>query len=311
MSANNSHKKPEIVEVSGLSKNYGDIKAVDSFSFSVKKGEILALVGPDGAGKTSIFRSLCNLIDFDSGEITIGGFNLLNEFEKIKPLLGYMPQTFSLYQDLSVEENLNFYAGLFGMDKELLPHKIEKLYKFSGLGSFAKRRASALSGGMRQKLALSCNLIHDPEILFLDEPTTGVDPLSRRQFWDILKSLRDSGSTIIVSTPYMDEVALADYAIFIYQGSKLAEGIPDKLSEKFEGTVYHVDIFPDATTMSHLNQLEGLSSRRFGSSLHIYIESAYALDSFYDRFENFGIKPDMLVQIKPDIEDIFMQLMSK
>jgi ABC-2 type transport system ATP-binding protein len=299
-----------IIEVKNISKKYGDLKAVDNLSFAANKGEILAIMGPDGAGKTSAFRAVCSLITCDSGEIKIAGFDVATEFEKIKPHLGYMPQTFSLYPDLSVEENLNFYAGIFGLTKSQFDIKKKALYEFSGLGPFNKRRASALSGGMKQKLALSCALVHDPEILILDEPTTGVDPLSRRQFWDILKNLRSSGSTIVISTPYMDEVLLADRAIFIYQGKKLAEGTPAELSRMFKGNVYRVAINPTSERMLQLNQVEGLASRRFGSTIHIYPPTDRSIESFLDELGRLRIKPEMITPIEPSLEDTFIQFMS-
>ena len=163
-----------IVEVRNLTRTYGSVKAVVDFGFTADKGEILSLVGPDGSGKTSIFRAVCGLIRYDSGRIKVAGFDVSRNFEKVKSLLGYMPQTFSLYGDLSVEENLHFYAGLFGLNRNRFQDKKKLLYGFSGLGPFHNRRAAALSGGMKQKLALSCALIHDPEVLVLDEPTTGV-----------------------------------------------------------------------------------------------------------------------------------------
>jgi len=300
-----------VIEVHNLSKKYGDLTAVDNFTFHAGKGELLALVGPDGAGKTTIFRILCNLLDYESGDITIGGYRHDADFDKIKDILGYMPQQFSLYPDLSVEENLSFYAGLFGLGRAQFNRKKEALYKFSGLEPFAGRRASALSGGMKQKLALSCNLIHDPEILLLDEPTTGVDPLSRRQFWDILKNLKESGSSIVVSTPYMDEVALADRAIFIYQGRKLTEGTPAQLIDRFEGNVYRADYFPSAERMRQLNGIDGLGSRRFGSTIHLYTTADRDIKTYHDQLSSFEIAPDMIERIDPDLEDVFIQQMGQ
>ncbi len=297
------------VTVNNLIKSYGKYKAVDDFSFDVAKGELVALVGPDGAGKTSIFRSICNLIDYDSGEIFVAGKDQKSEFEKIKPLLGYMPQNFSLYPDLSVEENLNFYAGLFGLSRSEFNHKKESLYNFSGLKKFAGRRAVALSGGMKQKLALSCNLIHDPKILILDEPTTGVDPLSRRQFWGILKKLQANGSTIVVSTPYMDEVEQADRSIFIFNGIKLADGSPSELTRLFKGKVYKLDIKPTTKIMHDLNQLAGIVVRRFGSSIHLYLNEEEPIERYSDTLGSIGISLDTAVSIKPELEDTFIQLM--
>jgi ABC-2 type transport system ATP-binding protein len=300
-----------VVEISNLTKTYGAIRAVEDFSFAANKGEILALVGPDGAGKTSIFRALCGLIHYDSGKIEIAGFDVSRDFKKIKPLLGYMPQTFSLYLDLSVEENLYFYAGLFGLSRLQFNQKKKLLYRFSGLGPFHDRRAGALSGGMKQKLALSCALIHDPEVLVLDEPTTGVDPLSRRQFWDILKNLRAQGTAIIVSTPYMDEVELSDRAIFIFQGKKMAEGTPGELVQKFTGKVYRLNVLPTAERMEQLSKIEGISSRRFGASVHIYIKADRAIKEYYHSFRQIGIGPDSITPVQPELEDTFIQFMGK
>lgn len=300
-----------IVEINNLSKSYGTLKAVDNFSLAVDEGQILALVGPDGAGKTTTFRAACGLIGFNAGEIKIAGFDIIREFNKVKPLLGYMPQIFSLYPDLSVEENLNFYSGLFGLDGQKREEKKKLLYKFSGLQPFRGRRARALSGGMKQKLALSCALIHDPRILILDEPTTGVDPLSRRQFWDILKDFKAQGTTILVSTPYMDEVALADKAIFIYGGRALAEGTPEQLRKKFSGNVYYININPTLESMEKLIKISGISSRRFGTSVHIYIPEDHKIENYYHELEKIGIITDHITQIEPELEDTFIQLMSR
>jgi ABC-2 type transport system ATP-binding protein len=300
-----------IIEVKNISKSYGLLKAVDDLSFTAEKGQILAMMGPDGAGKTSTFRAVCGLITYDNGDITIAGYDVATQFDRIKPYLGYMPQAFSLYQDLSVEENLRFYAGLFGLSKNQFDSRKKNLYDFSGLGPFGDRRAGALSGGMKQKLALSCALVHDPEILMLDEPTTGVDPLSRRQFWDILKNLRGTGSAIVVSTPYMDEVSLADRAIFIYGGKKIAEGTPSELIRMFTGKVYRVDIDPTPERMEKLNQIPGLQSRRFGSVIHVYTPYDRLIESFYRALSELGIKPEMVVPIEADLEDTFIQFMGK
>jgi ABC-2 type transport system ATP-binding protein len=270
-----------IVEVRNLTKTYGSVKAVVNFGLAADKGEILSLVGPDGAGKTSILRAVCGLIRYDSGRIKIAGFDVSRNFEKIKPLLGYMPQTFSLYGDLSVEENLHFYAGLFGLNRHQFEEKKRLLYGFSGLGPFHDRRTSDLSGGMKQKLALSCALIHSPEVLVLDEPTTGVDPLSRRQFWDILKKLKREGSAIIVSTPYMDEVELSDRAIFVHQGRKIAEGTPNELLGKFTGGVYRADVKPTPGCMRALQKIEGITARRFGTAIHLHLRRIPERSSAY------------------------------
>jgi ABC-2 type transport system ATP-binding protein len=299
------------VEVKGLSKTYKDLKAVDNLDLVATEGEILALAGPDGAGKTSTFRSICGLLHFDEGEIKVAGYDVRAEFDRIKQHLGYMPEAFSLYPDLTVEENLYFYAGLFGLSRSEFQDKKKRLYEFSALGPFHDRRAAALSGGMKQKLALSCALVHDPEVLILDEPTTGVDPLSRRQFWDILKSLRESGSTIVVSTPYMDEVALADRTVFIFQGEKLAEGTPTDLVKMFAGKVYEARVNPTAATMEELSRIEGLTSRRFGSSIHLYVSEHDSIENYHAELSNAGIEADLISSTDPELEDTFIQLMGK
>jgi ABC-2 type transport system ATP-binding protein len=298
-----------VIKVDKVVKTYGDLTAVAGLSFQAGEREILALVGPDGAGKTSLFRSMCGLIVFDSGGIEIMGHDVASDFDRIKKLLGYMPQTFSLYPDLSVEENLRFYAGLFGSGKHQFNEKKGPLYEFSGLGPFRARRAGNLSGGMKQKLALSCALIHDPKVLILDEPTTGVDPLSRRQFWDILKTLRDGGATIVVSTPYMDEVERADRAVFVHRGKKLAEGTPDELARRYEGGVYRVKIEPTAERVRELSGVEGVTARRFGATLHVYTSVSMSMDELRGKLAGRGIEPDLVEKIDPELEDTFIQLM--
>ena len=298
-----------IVLVENLSKSYGRLTAVDSFGFAAREREIVALVGPDGAGKTSLFRSMCGLLQFESGRIEIAGYDVVTQFDRIKEILGYMPQTFSLYSDLSVEENLRFYAGLFGLDRRQFDIRKKPLYEFSGLGPFRTRRAGHLSGGMKQKLALSCALIHNPKVLILDEPTTGVDPLSRRQFWEILKSLRDDGATILISTPYMDEVARADRAVFMHQGKKLAEGTPSELARMFTGDVYRVRVEPTPERIRRLSEIEGVDVRRFGGSIHLYAGGKMTGAALAAQLDAIGIKADRIDKIPPDLEDTFIQLM--
>jgi len=297
-----------IVEVTGFTKTYGEIKAVDSLDLSIDEGKILAIAGPDGAGKTSLFRALAGLIEFDAGEAKIAGHDVRTSFDRIKPILGYMPQSFSLYPDLSVEENLGFYAGLFGVGGSALVAKKTRLYEFSGLGPFAGRRAGKLSGGMKQKLALSCALVHDPKVLILDEPTTGVDPLSRRQFWEILFSLKNSGSAILVSTPYMDEVSHADQAVLVHQGRKLAEGTPAQIAGRFHGSLFRLKREPTVDLMKRAGAIEGLSARRFGSSIHLYGPPGYTVDRLTSDLERSGIGADV-EPLQPELEDVFVQMM--
>lgn len=299
------------VSVENLSRNYKDVRAVDGFSFSVGRGEIYALVGPDGAGKTTIIRTLCGLINADKGTATIGGFDCQRQLERIKPILGYMPQIFSLYPDLTVAENLAFYGGIYGVTGAEYFQRIEYLYRFSNLKPFEARRAQALSGGMKQKLALSCALMHDPQVLILDEPTTGVDPLSRRQFWEILLELKAQGVTIIVSTPYMDEVARADRACFVFKGKKLAEGTPGDITGLFEGSLYFVDVVPTLDILDRLDRIERLRARRFGGGIHVYLEKSVTLEQLTQELNRSGFDIASFTPIKPDLEDCFIQLMEE
>jgi len=296
-----------LLEAVSITKTYGEITAVDSFDLEVGAGEITAVAGPDGAGKTSLFRALTGLIDFDSGEARVGGFDVRTDFDRIKPLLGYMPQSFSLYPDLSVEENLSFYAGLFGIGGKEFRKRRDGLYGFSGLAPFAQRRAGQLSGGMKQKLALSCALVHEPKLLILDEPTTGVDPLSRRQFWQILEDLRSSGSGVLVSTPYMDEVSRAERAVLIHKGRALAKGTPAELAGSFTGGIFELRRDPDSGLMKLLAGLPGIESRRFGSAVRMTAPEGVSAGDIDGMLERAGID-GRVEDVGADLEDVFVQL---
>lgn len=209
------------IEVNHVSKSYGEVKALDDVSFSVSKGEVFGLIGPDGAGKTTMFRILCSLLLPDRGlqipsSATVDGFDVVRQMREVRCRVGYMPGKFSLYQDLTVEENLKFFATLFGTTVEAGYDSIRAIY--SQIERFRDRKAGALSGGMKQKLALSCALVHSPSVLFLDEPTTGVDPVSRKEFWEMLLTLKERGITIVASTPYLDEVRCCERVAFLDHG---------------------------------------------------------------------------------------------
>ncbi len=299
------------IEVHRLSKAYGPITAVSKFSLSVESGEIVALAGPDGAGKTSLFRSICNLIDFEEGEVRILGHDVRSEFDIIKPMLGYMPETFSLYPDLSVEENLKFFAGIFGVRRTDFEIRKKYLYEFSGLGAFARRRAQHLSGGMKQKLALCCNLIHQPKVLILDEPTKGVDPLSRRQFWEILKRLRDEGTAILAATPYMDELNHARRTAFMAGGRKLAEGTLQDLIASYTGSIFVLPALPKEEKIGLLAASKELKVQRVGASLRIHAPKAMSLDEIAKSLSDAGIESAGLRQVSPNLEDIFVELIAR
>lgn len=292
-----------------LSRKYDRHQALDDFSLEVDEGELFALVGPDGAGKTTMIRIICRLLDPDSGTVTINGLDVQKHYDAIKPSLGYMPQQFSLYPDLSVEENMTFYAGLYGVTGPAYRYKRDLLYEFSNLAPFAKRRAAALSGGMKQKLALSCALIHDPRLLILDEPTTGVDPLSRRQFWETLLQLKRQGVTILVTTPYMDEVARCDRAAFIFGGRKLAEDGPKQLAAAFEGSIFYIDHQPTPQLIDQIKSVAGLAAARFGAGLHLYLAPNDTLDTHLETLTQLGLDQSAINPITPTLEDRFIQLM--
>ena len=219
------------IEVNNVSKSYGSVKALDDVSFTVGKGEVFGLIGPDGAGKTSMYRILCTLLLPESGTATVDGFDTVRQMNEIRRRVGYMPGKFSLYQDLTVQENLEFFATLFGTTVEQGYDTIKAIY--SQIERFKDRKAGALSGGMKQKLALSCALVHQPSVLFLDEPTTGVDPVSRKEFWEMLEALKGRDITIVASTPYLDEVRRCERVAFLDQGKIRGIGTPDEILTRF------------------------------------------------------------------------------
>ena len=220
------------IEVSHISKSYGKVQALDDVSFSVSKGEVFGLIGPDGAGKTSMFRILCTLLLADAGTATVDGFDVISQMKDIRKRVGYMPGKFSLYQDLTVEENLEFFATLFGTTVDAGYDSIKAIY--SQIERFKNRKAGALSGGMKQKLALSCALVHQPSVLFLDEPTTGVDPVSRKEFWEMLSILKERGITIVASTPYLDEVRQCERVAFLSEGKLMGIDTPEVTLDRFK-----------------------------------------------------------------------------
>ena len=233
------------IEVENVSKSYGAVKALDDVSFTVGKGEVFGLIGPDGAGKTSMFRILCSLLLPDSGTATVDGFDVVRQMREVRCRVGYMPGKFSLYQDLTIEENLTFFATLFGTTVEEGYDSIKAIY--SQIERFKNRRAGALSGGMKQKLALSCALVHQPSVLFLDEPTTGVDPVSRKELWEMLLMLKERGITIVASTPYLDEVRRCDRVAFLQEGKVQGIDTPELILERFAAVFNPPGLEPSAT----------------------------------------------------------------
>ncbi|MBU6341624.1 MAG: ABC transporter ATP-binding protein [Bacteroidetes bacterium] len=258
----------QAIEVQQITKSYGDLKALDELTFSVASGELFGLIGPDGAGKTSLLRILATLIVPDKGSARIQQHDVVGDYKYLRNILGYMPGRFSLYQDLSIEENLAFFASVFGTSIADNYHLIQDIYV--QLEPFRKRRAGALSGGMKQKLALCCALIHKPEVLLLDEPGTGVDPVSRKEFWDMLKRLKEWGITILVSTPNMDEAELCDRVGLLHKGKLLALDTPANIRNSYDKPLYEVRSQDMYRLIGDLRQMPGAySCYAFGEYAHL------------------------------------------
>jgi ABC-2 type transport system ATP-binding protein len=296
-----------------LTKHFDKVTAVDNLQLQVKKGEIYGLVGPDGAGKTTTIRLLCGLLNIIEGDAIISGTSVKSDPETVKQKIGYMPQRFSLYGDLTVIENLNFFADLYQVPKDARKKKIAQLLEFSRLTPFIKRRAEQLSGGMKQKLALSCTLIHEPEILFLDEPTTGVDPVSRREFWKILYSLNENGMTILISTPYMDEAELCNTIGFMHQGKLIAVDTPQNLKSKLSDELLELKAEPIREVSKQVKSAAGVKEVIvFGDRLHLTVtdinqaQTAVMAILQKNKFQLISLKA-----IKPSLEDIFVNLVRK
>lgn len=304
---NNMVKAQELVKTYGKKK---EILAVDHVSFSVEKGEIFGLIGPDGAGKTSIFRMLTTLLLPDSGSATVDGFDVVKDYRHIRNTVGYMPGKFSLYPDLSVEENLHFFATVFGTTLQENYFLIKDIYV--QLEPFKKRRAGNLSGGMKQKLALCCALIHKPTVLFLDEPTTGVDPVSRKEFWEMLRRLTAQNISILVSTPYMDEAALCDRIGLIHNGRILSIDTPANISASFPEQLFAVKAGKMSALLKSLSTFEKTQdSYAFGEYAHVAIHQneANSENELKQYLQKAGMKNIEIKPITASVEDCFIKLL--
>ena len=299
------------IEIYNISKSYGPVRALADVSFSVEEGEIFGLIGPDGSGKTSLFRILTTLLIPDSGEALIKGLNVIRDFKQVRKIVGYMPGRFSLYQDLTVEENLSFYATVFGTTIEKNYDLIKDIYKH--IEPFKTRRAGRLSGGMKQKLALSCALIHRPDILILDEPTTGVDAVSRKEFWEMLMNLQQRGITIIVSTPYMDEAALCQRVGLIQNGHMLIVNTPEYIRNQFKEELFAVKSSEMYRLIRDLGSFKIIRTAfLFGQSVHITLNKIEnPVDELNSYLDGLGHTQIQIKRATPGIEDCFMELMSK
>jgi ABC-type multidrug transport system ATPase subunit len=296
------------IDIQNLSKNYDQVKALKDVSFKVGKAELFGLIGPDGAGKTTLLRILTSLLKPDTGAATLEGFDVVKDYKKIRQIIGYMPGRFSLYYDLTVEENLHFFATIFGTTIQENYDLIKDIY--IQIEPFKNRKAGNLSGGMKQKLALSCALIHKPSVLVLDEPTTGVDAVSRKEFWEMLKKLKDKGITIIVSTPYMDEASLCDKIALIQKGEILSIDKPHNISASYPKPLFSVksdnmyQLRKDLETMDIIH-----SSFRFGDCIHVATKEDIKPDLIESGLLELGHTKLLIRNIEPNIEDCFMELM--
>lgn len=301
--------------VEQICKSYGKVRALQSVTFHVKEGELFGLIGPDGAGKTSLFRILTTLLLADSGMATVCGLDVVRNYREIRWRVGYMPGRFSLYQDLTVEENLNFFATMFHTTVKANYHLIRDIYR--QIEPFKNRKAGALSGGMKQKLALSCALIHRPDVLFLDEPTTGVDPVSRTEFWDMLDRLHTEGITILVSTPYMDEAFRCGRIALMHKGQCLTIDTPDAIRAAYQGHLYAARSNAMFRLLADIRAYPGIRScYAFGDSHHFCVSSQKIeeegegpfLHTLTDFLMMRGHRELQVYPIKPSIEDCFIDL---
>lgn len=301
-----------IIRTENLCRNFGEAVAVRNLNLEVKRGELFGLVGPDGAGKTTTLRMIAGILDATSGGIWVDGVSVVADPEAAKEHMAYMPQRFGLYQDLTVIENLIFYADLFQVPKKDRPARIERLFAFSRLAPFKDRLAGALSGGMKQKLGLACALIHSPRLLLLDEPTNGVDPVSRRDFWKILYDLLEQGISILVSTAYLDEADRTARVALMYRGTIIQLGRPKELKGLVEGIT--MELVPsDAARAKDLlsSYPEILDVNLFGDRLHLRLSKEMSTDSLRGKLQEQGIEIYSLKRIAPSMEDAFLSLIPK
>ena len=326
-------KKPEqaatqdsvAVQVENLSRRFGDFTAVDNVSFQVKKGEIFGFLGPNGAGKSTTIRMLCGLLSPSSGTGTVAGYDILGETEQIKLHIGYMSQKFSLYEDLTVAENISFYGGIYGLSGKRLEARLNWALAMSSLQEHRTSLTSTLSGGWKQRLALACAILHEPPIIFLDEPTSGVDPLSRRQFWDLIYTMAEQGITIFVTTHYMEEAEYCDRIALIYDGKMIASGSPLELKTRFmHDKIIDLRCADPQALITPLKTLpEVRDAALFGSGLHIVTpDDKAAIEAINSFLSDRGLGPNgvsgvsgvnevSMETILPSMEDVFISLIEE
>ena len=299
------------VEVENLEKRFGSFQAVDKVSFQVKRGEIFGFLGPNGAGKSTTIRMLCGIVTPTAGKASVLGFDVFNDAEKIKANIGYMSQKFSLYEDLTVEENIDFYSGIYQVPQAVKMERKEWVIAMSGLEEHRNSLTSVLAAGWRQRLALGCALLHNPSVIFLDEPTSGVDPISRRNFWSLIYELAGKGVTVFVTTHYMDEAEYCDRLAMIYRGELVAMGTPEEMKSRYMPTdILGLECPEPFVVLQKINEIrEVKEAALFGRGLHLSVQEAKkAIPIIADFLKGSKLSYTRLEQIKPSLEDVFVSI---
>jgi len=301
-----------VIVTENLTKRFGDLVAVDNLNLQINAGESFALLGPDGAGKTTVMRLLCGALTPAAGEIKIGDFDLARQTDRARELIGYMPQRSSLYENLSVLQNIVFFSDLYGVDKSTRRQRMSELLEFSRLTPFVDRLAGQLSGGMKQKLALICTVIHKPSILLLDEPTTGVDPVSRRDFWKILHRLLAEGVTLFISTPYMDEAERCNRIGLIHEGKLLLVNTPSELKGQMTGEVIEIRCIQPHVASTYLKSRHAVESMQaFSDKLRLLLSSDGDAQEIVSFLESKGVDVTDVRKVQPSLEDVFVSRLRK
>ena len=315
---NGAHPPSEVaISAHHLVRRFGNFTAVNDVSFSVAKGEIFGFLGPNGSGKTTVIKMLTGLLPLSGGEATVEGLNVRTDSERVRERIGYMSQNFSLYPDLTVTENLTFYGRIYSLGPQRLKNRMEEVIQLNGLAPYLNRLAAQLSGGWKQRLALGCAMLHEPKLLFLDEPTAGIDPVARRQLWDLLFELSGHGITFFVTTHYMDEAERCSHVAYIYYGKLIADGTPNSLRELPEvqpaGTLRVEITTPEVTrALRSARELPGIRSATiFGQSIHALVDDNLNLDDLRDLLLKRGIAVAEIRRLAPSLEDVFVELTYK
>lgn len=302
------------IEVKNLTKKFGDFVSVNNISFSVKKGEVFGFLGANGAGKSTTIRMLCGILKPTSGDATIGGFSVIHQPEKVKLKIGYMSQKFSLYNDLTVEENINFFAGVYGIERNILVERKKWILTIADLKGREKLLTSSLPGGIKQRLALGTAVIHKPEIVFLDEPTSGVDPIARRNFWELINSLSDDGTTVVVTTHYLEEAEYCNNIILIDSGRLIAEGNPKELKAKYiTSKILEVQCDNVTEAIEILEKQNFVDdSNIFGNNIHISVNDNFiSQEQIINALSANSINIYKIEEVMPTLEDVFIHLVDK